>query len=174
MLTLDRGSPLAIVQNGQLAKGFASSKSSKDFAILDHLIFSLRRNVEVRSGISLPDDIASGGHPLELHTLDDLPDLAGAEVLQEVVLGEGLLDELLGPEVLVHLVHLEGLGGVDALAGDALLLVDVQLAGHCVVLLDRAQESLVSLHHARRLLEDALENVNNNVNKGYSLVKPYL
>ena len=44
---LDGGCPLAVVQNGQLPKCLAHSKSAEHLAILDNLVLALSRDVEM-------------------------------------------------------------------------------------------------------------------------------
>ena len=46
--------------------------------------------------IPLPDDVCPSGDLFDLHVVDDLADLVGREVLEEVVVHQGFLDQLLG------------------------------------------------------------------------------
>jgi hypothetical protein len=71
--------------------------------------------------------------------------LAGGEVLEKVVVHDGLLDEGLGPEVLAVLLCVGGEGGGDALAGHSLLLAQCQLSRHAVRIL-----------HQNSLLRDSI------------------
>jgi len=45
--TFDGRCPLAVVQNGQLTKGFATGESAQDFAIFDYFIFALSRHIQM-------------------------------------------------------------------------------------------------------------------------------
>lgn len=47
--------------------------------------------------LSLPDDVAAPGDALRVHAVNDLPDLAPRQVLEEVVVQDGCLDQLLRP-----------------------------------------------------------------------------
>ena len=45
--------------------------------------------------VSLSDDVSSGRYSLPLHVVDDLADLRRRQVLQEVVLHDGVANQLL-------------------------------------------------------------------------------
>jgi hypothetical protein len=75
--------------------------------------------------------------------------LTGGEVLEKVVVHDGLLDEGLGPEVLAVLLCVGGEGGGHALAGHALLLAQRQLTRHAVRIL-RQKSLLKVLSHQIR------------------------
>ena len=63
--------------------------------------------------------------------------LRGREILEEVVVLDGILDQSPGVEVLIHLLEADLVVGTHALTRDSLLLVKSNLAGNAVAVLVR-------------------------------------
>ena len=57
-----------------------------------------RGDVEMLSGVAFLDDVTSGRHALLVHGVHHLSHLRELELLQEIVIQDGVLYQLLGPE----------------------------------------------------------------------------
>ena len=91
--------------------------------------------VEILSPPTFSDHVAALRYLLLVHGVSDIPHLAGGEVLEEVVVLDGLLDEVLGVEVLVDGGDGEGGAAGHALPRHSLLLVEGKLPRHTVAVL---------------------------------------
>ena len=87
------------------------------------------------------DHVAALRYLLLVHGVSDIPHLAGGEVLEEVVVLDGLLDEVLGVEVLVDGGDGEGGAAGHALPRHSLLLVEGKLPRHTVAVLGQGSQT---------------------------------